>query len=266
MVRSSSTSQSLASTLTSQAAAHARSALQSSKTRINNISFAKFRRPINAQGSTVTKELANIMQSIKNTSSHIVNNNNNNSGAGGVGGGVGASGCVASSSANAIAGHGSLHSARLAHTLHGHRDGIWDVNCVPIADHLLHGAHTGAQPNELNLLIGTASADTTARLWYLNAHGYSGTASELHQHTTAFCVQEYCGHTGSVNSIRFHPRFFTDATNLIATGSGDTQAHIWQCVLSPLSDSLESTSDLLLNYNACYSYATAASNASDSAG
>lgn len=74
--------------------------------------------------------------------------------------------------------------------------------------------------------------------------------------TNGFCVQQYCGHTGSVNSIRFHPKFFTDATNLILTGSGDSEAHIWQCVLSPVNNSLESTSEVFLNYNNCYSFAT----------
>lgn len=73
--------------------------------------------------------------------------------------------------------------------------------------------------------------------------------------TSGFCIQQYCGHTGSVNSIRFHPRFFTDATNLILTASGDSQAHIWQCILSPVNDSLESTSEVVLNYNNCYSFA-----------
>ncbi len=74
--------------------------------------------------------------------------------------------------------------------------------------------------------------------------------------TNGFCVQQYCGHTGSVNSIRFHPKFFTDATNLILTASGDSEAHIWQCVLSPENNSLESTSEVFLNYNNCYSFAT----------
>ncbi len=34
------------------------------------------------------------------------------------------------------------------------------------------------------------------------------------------------------------------------------KAHIWQCVLSPVNDSLESTSEVVLNYNNCYSFAT----------
>lgn len=41
------------------------------------------------------------------------------------------------------------------------------------------------------------------------------------------CLLQYQGHTGSVNSIRFHP-----AKDLVLTGSGDCTAHIWQAALN----------------------------------
>lgn len=205
-----------------------------SKTRINNLSFPKFR--------PNAREF--IMQSIKNTSAQIVNKTQSNN---------------------------SAINSKLQSTLSGHKDGIWDINCLPIPNHLINNNNSnfGSLANNNNLLIGTASADTTARLWYLNSHSNSATQNQLspipssqnqqycnnNLQTNGFCIQQYCGHTGSVNSVRFHPRFFKDATNLILTGSGDCQAHIWQCVLSPVNDSLESTSDVVLNYNNCYSIA-----------
>jgi WD40 repeat protein len=74
----------------------------------------------------------------------------------------------------------------------GHDDGIWDVS---IAQH--------GQP-----LIATASADRTARVWHI------GSAS---------CLLLYEAHTGSVNSIRFHP-----TESILCTASGDMLAHIWK--------------------------------------
>lgn len=173
-----------------------------SKARINNLSFPKFK--------PNAREF--IMQSIKNTSAQIVNKNNGNL------------------------------QAKLQTTLSGHSDGIWDINVQSIPNHLINfKQHNSAN----NLLIGTASADSTARLWYLNSqlNNYNNTINNLspstnvsslmhqtppqqqHQQqlqqliSNGFCVQQYCGHSGSVNSIRFHPRFFTDATNLILTGN-----------------------------------------------
>jgi hypothetical protein len=227
-----STTQSITST--------AKSALLSSKSRINNLSFPKFK--------PNAKEF--IMQSIKNTSAQIVQKTQNH----------------------------NLFNSKLQCCLAGHKDGIWDINCIPIPSNLLINSsnsniHTNFNHNNYNLLIGTASADTTARLWYFNSHNISNAGqtplpisspqssltsfnNNNNQTTsTSFCIQEYSGHTGSVNSIRFHPRFFTHSTNLILTASGDCQAHIWQCVLSPDSDSLESTSQVVLNYSSCYSFA-----------
>jgi WD40 repeat protein len=188
------------------------------------------------------------MQSIKNTSAQIVSKSQH-----------------------------CLFNSRLDATLVGHKDGITDVNCLPVPMPLLLATpNTADATNGCNLLIGTASVDTTARLWYFNMHSRaSAVTHQLSPHSTstslgqtsppscnnkqhesaAFCFQEYCGHAGAVNSIRFHPRFFSDATNLILTGSGDCEAHIWQSVLSPEVDSLESNSQVVLNYHSCYSIA-----------
>lgn len=73
----------------------------------------------------------------------------------------------------------------------GHKDGVWQVT-----------TKTG-QP-----IIGTASADHTACVWGID----SGRG-----------LLQYIGHSGSVNSIKFHP-----TKELVLTGSGDATAHIWQ--------------------------------------
>ncbi|CAH1108671.1 unnamed protein product [Psylliodes chrysocephalus] len=78
----------------------------------------------------------------------------------------------------------------------GHKDGIWEVSV----------ARPGIP------VIGTASADHTACLWSIDS---------------CKCLLQYQGHTGSVNSIRFHP-----AKDLVLTGSGDSSAHIWQAALN----------------------------------
>lgn len=247
----------------------AKSALLSSKSRINNLSFPKFK--------PNAREF--ILQSIKNTSAQITTGHSsskhqphhNNSGIGGGGSGSsvnnGSSSGVGSSSSSS----GHLYNPKLETSmLEAHKDGIWDISCINIPAHLFTSPTASINHlnyKNVNLLVGTASADSTARLWYFNQHqpisgGGGGGAHHNHHHhhqpnrtTASFCVQEYCGHAGSVNSIRFHPRFFSHATNLILTASGDGQAHIWQSVLSPLNDSLESKSDLVLNYNNCFSIA-----------
>ena len=60
--------------------------------------------------------------------------------------------------------------------------------------------------------MATASADQTARVWGM----HSGA-----------CLLQYHGHSGSVNSVRFHP-----SKELVLTCSGDGTAHIWQCAVS----------------------------------
>lgn len=77
----------------------------------------------------------------------------------------------------------------------GHKDGIWQVACK-----------TG-QP-----IIGAASADHTASIWGIDS---------------GRCLLQYQGHTGSVNSIKFHP-----TKDLVLTASGDSTAHIWQAAVN----------------------------------
>lgn len=78
----------------------------------------------------------------------------------------------------------------------GHKDGVWEVSV----------ARPGVP------VIGTASADHSAHIW-----GIESTR----------CLLQYQGHSGSVNSIRFHP-----SKDLVLTGSGDCSAHIWQAALN----------------------------------
>ncbi|ERL91341.1 hypothetical protein D910_08673, partial [Dendroctonus ponderosae] len=78
----------------------------------------------------------------------------------------------------------------------GHKDGVWEVSV----------ARPGVP------IIGTASADHTACIWSIES---------------TRCLLQYQGHSGSVNSIRFHP-----AKDLVLTGGGDGVAHIWQAALN----------------------------------
>ncbi|XP_046971561.1 WD repeat-containing protein 37 [Vanessa cardui] len=78
----------------------------------------------------------------------------------------------------------------------GHKDGIWDVST--------------ARPGQA--LIGTASADHTACVWSVE---------------WAKCLLQYTGHSGSVNSIRFHPN-----RDIALTSSGDNTAHVWQAAVN----------------------------------
>jgi hypothetical protein len=81
------------------------------------------------------------MQSIKNTSAQIVNKTQNNN---------------------------SVFTSKNQYSLSGHKDGIWDINCLSIPTHLFSNNHNiDSFSNNNNVLIGTASADTTARLWYV---------------------------------------------------------------------------------------------------
>ncbi|XP_015109231.1 WD repeat-containing protein 37 [Diachasma alloeum] len=78
----------------------------------------------------------------------------------------------------------------------GHKDGIWEVT-----------VGRSGQP-----IIATASADHTARVMAME---------------TGKCLLQYIGHTGSVNSVRFHPTI-----DLALTSSGDCSAHIWQAAVN----------------------------------
>ncbi|KAK3098395.1 hypothetical protein FSP39_019120 [Pinctada imbricata] len=82
----------------------------------------------------------------------------------------------------------------------GHRDGVWEVM-----------VSRSGQP-----VLGTASADHTARIWCIQ---------------NGQCLLQYQGHQGSVNSIRFHPD-----KELALTSSGDNTAHIWGAQVSVPSD------------------------------
>lgn len=61
-------------------------------------------------------------------------------------------------------------------------------------------------------IIGTASADHLACIW--NADN-------------GRCILQYQGHSGSVNSIKFHLN-----KDLVLTGSGDSTAHIWPAAVN----------------------------------
>ena len=47
---------------------------------------------------------------------------------------------------------------------------------------------------------------------------------------TGNILMKYIGHSGSVNSIAFHP-----AEHYACTTSGDTTAHVWRCTMNPTS-------------------------------
>lgn len=91
---------------------------------------------------------------------------------------------------------GPAVSCSLVREYLGHRDGIWEVAV--------------ARPGQP--LIGTASADHCACIWSVE---------------NGRCLLQYQGHSGSVNSIRFHP-----SRDLVLTASGDQSAHVWQAVVT----------------------------------
>ncbi|CAH0728335.1 unnamed protein product, partial [Brenthis ino] len=88
------------------------------------------------------------------------------------------------------------YNCQLIKEFTGHKDGIWDV-CT-------------ALPGQA--LIGTASADHTACVWSVE---------------WAKCLLQYTGHSGSVNSIKFHP-----SRDIALTSSGDNTAHVWQAAVN----------------------------------
>ncbi|XP_047490920.1 LOW QUALITY PROTEIN: WD repeat-containing protein 37-like [Penaeus chinensis] len=88
-------------------------------------------------------------------------------------------------------------SCRMVREYVGHRDGVWDV-----------AVSRGGTP-----VIATASADQTACVW-----GIDGGRNLL----------QYTGHSGSVNSVKFHP-----TKDLILTASGDNTAHVFQAAITP---------------------------------
>ncbi|XP_066156812.1 WD repeat-containing protein 37 [Euwallacea fornicatus] len=88
------------------------------------------------------------------------------------------------------------YSCSLIKEYMGHKDGVWEVSV----------ARPGIG------VIGTASADHTACIWSIDS---------------TRCLLQYQGHSGSVNSIRFHP-----SKDLVLTGGGDAVAHIWQAAVN----------------------------------
>ena len=66
------------------------------------------------------------------------------------------------------------------------------------------------QPN-----LSFQTADTTASVWDVD---------------TGNILMKYVGHSGSVNSIAFHP-----TEHYACTTSGDTTAHVWRCTMNPSS-------------------------------
>ncbi|XP_013170538.1 PREDICTED: WD repeat-containing protein 37 [Papilio xuthus] len=88
------------------------------------------------------------------------------------------------------------YNCQLVREFTGHKDGIWDVST--------------ARPGQA--LIGTASADHTACIWSVE---------------WGKCLLQYTGHSGSVNSIRFHP-----TRDIALTSSGDNTAHVWQAAVN----------------------------------
>jgi WD40 repeat protein len=89
----------------------------------------------------------------------------------------------------------STYDPTVTRRLIGHSDGIWDVVCKP-----WHGG----------TIVGTASADQTARIWYDGA-----------------CVCIYQGHAGSVNAISAGSQS-SHGMPLMCTGSGDGTARLWR--------------------------------------
>ena len=69
--------------------------------------------------------------------------------------------------------------------------------------------HGTKDSNELFILI----SDQTACIW-----GIDGGRNLL----------QYTGHSGSVNSVKFHP-----SQDLILSASGDHTAHVWQAAITP---------------------------------
>lgn len=58
----------------------------------------------------------------------------------------------------------------------------------------------------------TSHSDYTARIWNMES---------------GECLMQYTGHSGSVNSIQFHP-----SKDLVVTASGDQNVHIWQAAVN----------------------------------
>ncbi|KAK2184675.1 hypothetical protein NP493_257g02017 [Ridgeia piscesae] len=90
----------------------------------------------------------------------------------------------------------STSASQVVRDFRGHRDGVWEVTV------------SRTEPR----VIATASADHTACIWWIQ---------------TGTCLLQYLGHSGSVNSVRFHPTL-----DVAVSASGDQTCHIWKANIS----------------------------------
>ena len=65
------------------------------------------------------------------------------------------------------------------------------------------------------IFLSFPTTDNTASIWDVD---------------TGNILMKYVGHSGSVNSITFHP-----TEHYACTTSGDTTAHLWRCTMNPAS-------------------------------
>ena len=65
------------------------------------------------------------------------------------------------------------------------------------------------------IFLSFPTTDNTASVWDVD---------------TGNILMKYVGHSGSVNSIAFHP-----TEHYACTTSGDTTAHVWRCTMNPAS-------------------------------
>lgn len=93
--------------------------------------------------------------------------------------------------------------------------------------------------NIIELSNKNISSRTQSQLWNLSFNLFSFIEKQillnwklLNLLWSGRPLLQYTGHTGSVNSIRFHPN-----KELVLTSSGDGTAHIWQCAVHLYNES-----------------------------
>ena len=87
-------------------------------------------------------------------------------------------------------------------------------------------------------LLATGSADMTAKLWSFQP--LSSAAAD--EYLSSTCLATLMGHTGSVNSVAFHPN---PAMNLLATGSADMTAKLWRFSANTMASSVTCVATLM---------------------